>query len=127
MFVMRGVRQAGSPLTRYAMPVSHSHQLLCVSFSPVTMVETFVGFSGVVTSQTSCPDVPIGRRRNVLFLSAFGSPLHARTICDWPGPCASPTPGMCAMYFGALGFVTSTTDVPLSSILPVSRFGIEPA
>ena len=37
------------------MPVSHSHQLLCVSFSPLTIGVTRVGFSGVVTSQISWP------------------------------------------------------------------------
>ena len=31
------------------------------------------------------------------------------------------------MYFGWRGLVTSTTDVPLSSIFPFSVFGIVPA
>ena len=31
---MRRVRQSGAPETRKAMPVSHSHQFLCVSFKP---------------------------------------------------------------------------------------------
>ncbi len=40
------------------MPVSHSHQLLCVSRSPLTIVVTSAGFSGAVTSQISCAELP---------------------------------------------------------------------
>ena len=40
------------------MPVSHSHQLLCVSRSPLTTTVTRLGFTGSVTSQTSCAELP---------------------------------------------------------------------
>ena len=38
------------------MPVSHSHQFLCVEVRPVTTVLVFRGFAGSVTSQTSWPE-----------------------------------------------------------------------
>ena len=53
-WVMRSTRQPGTPDTRYAMPVLHSHQLLWVSLSPETIVVTSRGRAGLVTSQIWC-------------------------------------------------------------------------
>jgi hypothetical protein len=40
------------------MPVSHSHQFLCVPLSLLITVVTSAGFSGAVTSQISCAELP---------------------------------------------------------------------
>jgi hypothetical protein len=40
------------------MPVSHSHQFLCVPLTPLTIVVSSDGFSGCVTSQISWPALP---------------------------------------------------------------------
>src|SRR5580692_6315826 len=124
---MRFVRQPGAPETRYAIPESHSHQLLCVSRKPLSTTVRRLGFAGSDTSQTSWEDVPRARSRYTLFLLARGNslPSHTRVICappDSPGPGVRGSPGMCARYFGFFGSVTSTIDVPLSSIFPVSEF-----
>ena len=47
----------GAPETRKAMPVSHSHQLLWVSFSPPIRV-TSTGLAGSATFQISCASPP---------------------------------------------------------------------
>ena len=60
---MRREFQPFTPETRYAMPVSHSHQLLCVSRRPLTMTVMIAGFSGLVTSHISCAEVPKERSR----------------------------------------------------------------
>ena len=75
------------------MPVSHSHQLLCVSRSPLTTTVRRAGFAGSVTSHISCADPPKLRSRYTLLLSACGSalPSHTRTICAPPD---SPPPGL---------------------------------
>src|SRR5947207_13753455 len=128
---MRRVRQSGGPETKKAIPVSHSHQLLCVSRRPLTTTVTRLGFAGSVTSQISCDDPPKLRSRYTLLLSARGSwlPSHTRAICappDSPPPGAGGSPGMCARYFGCFGSVTSTIDVPLYSCFPVSGLSCEP-
>src|SRR5687767_11738049 len=125
---MRRVRHAGSPDTRYAMPVSHSQKLLCVLRSPATTVVIFAGFSGVVTSHTSCPELPNDRRRYTLLRSAFGSvlPLHTRAICAPPCSPAPASPGMWNRYRGDRGLVTSRIDVPFGSTWPVIGFGARP-
>src|SRR5579864_9303411 len=111
------------------MPVSHSHQLLCVSRSPLTTTVRRLGFDGSVTSQLSWADVPKLRSRYTLLLFARGrsAPLHARTI--WAPP-ASPwpvgAPRIWARYFGCFGSVTSTIDVPLRSSLPVTELRADP-
>src|SRR5580693_4600576 len=124
---MRFVRQPGAPETRYAMPLSHSQKLLWVSFKPLSMTVRRLGFAGSETSHTSWEDVPRARSRYTLFLLARGNslPSHTRVICappDSPGPGVRGSPGMCARYFGFFGSVTSTRDVPLSSICPVRVF-----
>ena len=50
---VRRVRHSGAPPTRYAIPVSHSHQLLCVSRSSLTITVNRVGCDGFETSHTS--------------------------------------------------------------------------
>ena len=57
---MRLVRQPdGAPSeTRYAIPVSHSHQFLCVLLRPSSTVVSRAGFAGSVTSQTSWWSLP---------------------------------------------------------------------
>ncbi|OIQ66691.1 hypothetical protein GALL_517390 [mine drainage metagenome] len=55
--VMRRVRQSGAPDTRKAMPVWHSHQFLCVSFSPPIRVMR-AGLAGSATFQISCASLP---------------------------------------------------------------------
>src|SRR5215469_12735654 len=128
---MRLARQPGAPETRNAMPESHSHQLLCVSRRPLSTTFSRVGFDGSLTSHISCEEVPRERSRYTFFLSARGNslPSHTRVICAppvSPGPGMRGSPGMCARYLGALGSVTSTMDVPLSSICPVRVFMAEP-
>jgi hypothetical protein len=128
---MRLVRQPGAPETRYAMPLSHSQKLLWVSFKPLSMTVTRLGFAGSDTSHNSWELVPRVRSKYTLFLLARGSslPSHTRVICappDSPGPGMRGSPGMCARYFGFLGSVTSTMDVPLSSIWPLSVFSAVP-
>src|SRR5436309_1550496 len=128
---MRRVRQSGGPETRKAIPVSHSHQLLCVSRSPLTTTVTRFAFAGSVTSQISCDDPPKLRRRYTLLLSARGNwlPSHTRTICappDSPPPGLAGSPGICATYLGCFGSVTSRIDVPLSSCFPVRALTCEP-
>src|SRR6266436_9359164 len=75
--VIRVVRQLGkdgvavaSPVpseTRYAIPVSHCHQLLCVFGRFATTVFTSVGLLGFVTSYTSC-ELAVARSRYCLVL-----------------------------------------------------------
>ena len=80
------------------MPVSHSHSFLWVLRRPLTMVVILTGFSGVVTSHISWPEMPNDRSRYTLLRSARGSvlPLQTRVICA-PPPSPSPaSPGMCA-------------------------------
>src|SRR3989338_2732994 len=107
------------------MPVSHSQKLLCVLRRSDTTVETFAGFSGVVTSHTSWPELPYERRRYTLLRSALGSvaPLQTRAICAPPCSPAPASPGMWNRYRGERGFVTSRIDVPFGSTWPVSGFG----
>ena len=50
---MRLARQSFAPPTRKATPVSHSHQLLCVSRKPSSRV-TSTGLEGSATFQISC-------------------------------------------------------------------------
>src|ERR1700685_664466 len=124
---MRLVRQPGAPETRYAMPLSHSHQLLCVSTKPLSTTVKRLGLAGSDTSHTSCEEVPRARSKYTLFLLARGSslPSHTRVICappDSPGPGMRGSPGMCATYLGFFGSVTSTMEVPLSFLFPVSVF-----
>src|SRR5579863_1373591 len=124
---MRLARQPGAPETSSAIPLSHSHQLLCVSRRPLSMTFKRLGFAGSVTSHISWEEVPRERSKYTLFLLARGSslPSHTRVICappDSPGPGTRGSPGMCARYFGFFGSVTSTIDVPLSSICPVREF-----
>src|SRR5205809_514002 len=111
------------------MPVSHSHQFLCVSLSPLTTTARRLGFAGSVTSQVSCADVPKLRSRYTLLLSArgFALPLQTRTICAPPAsPPPAASPGIWARYFGCFGLVTSTIDVPFGSCLPVRGLSVVP-
>src|ERR1700674_506153 len=113
------------------MPVSHSHQLLCVSWSPLTMTVRRFGFAGLVTSQISCAELPKVRSKYTLLLSACGSvlPSHTRTICAPPAsdlPAVPGSPGIWARYFGYFGSVTSRIEVPLLSCLLVIVFNCEP-
>src|SRR4030095_5295627 len=82
-----GSALARSPEIRYAMPVSHSHQFLCVEVSPVTTVLAFCGLAGSVTSHTSSPELgtelPQVRSRYVLPWRS-----HTRAICA--PPCSEP-------------------------------------
>src|SRR2546425_9298649 len=88
-----GLTFTRSPETRYAMPVSHSHQFLCVDVRPVTTVLVFCGFAGSVTSHTSWPE--FGTELPMV-LSRYVRPCrsHTRAICA--PPCSPPpgTPGM---------------------------------
>src|SRR5476651_1180357 len=107
------------------MPVSHSHQFLCVPCNPETTVDTCTGFAGSLVSHTSCAALPYVRSMNVR-PGAFGKPVHTRTI--WAPP-VSPEPGSPGMWvsnFGCAGSVTSRIDVPLSSFLPLSGLTEEP-
>src|SRR6476660_5990460 len=106
------------------MPVSHSHQFLCVSFNPATTVVIRLGRSGFVTSQISCDVVPPVRSIYTLAGSPFGSflPSQMRTICAPPCSFMPGSPGICVRYLGCLGSVTSTTDVPLFSFCFVIGF-----
>ena len=74
------------------MPVSHSHQLLCVPVRLSTTVVSLLGFAGSVTSQISCALPPSGRSRYHLPLTPRGSvlPLQTRTICAPPVRRSSP-------------------------------------
>ena len=54
---MRGTRHPGLPDTKYATPVSHSHQLLCVPLSPPSRV-TSLGLLGSAVFQISCAELP---------------------------------------------------------------------
>src|SRR5688572_484070 len=104
------------------MPVSHSHQLLCVPVRLSTTVVSLLGFAGTVTSQTSCALPPRGRSRYHLPFTPRGSvlPLHTRTI--WAPPVWRSSPvGMWARYLVFAGSVTSTIDVPFVSSLPRSE------
>src|SRR5437667_4649210 len=124
IWVMRFVRQFGDDgvactrsvpsETRYAIPESHSHQLLCVFRKLATTVLTRVGLLGLVTSWTSC-ELAVARSRKcfVRVLSWLSSAsLQARTI--WAPP-ASPTPdgpGIWNRNFGCRASVQSTIEVP---------------
>src|SRR5215510_4655216 len=103
------------------MPLSHSHQFLCVSLRFCDTVVSSAGFAGSVTFQIWCAWLPKVRRRYTLLLSPLGScdPSHTRTICAPPASARPGWPGMCARYFGCLGSVTSRIDVPLFSFWPV--------
>ena len=74
------------------MPVSHSHQLLCVPVRLSTTVVSLLGFAGSVTSQISCALPPSGRSKYHLPFTPRGSvlPLHTRTICAPPVRRSSP-------------------------------------
>src|SRR6185503_13881200 len=122
MSVILRVRHPGAPETRYAMPLSHSHQFLCVPPSPPTIIVTRLGAAGLVTSQISWAELPNVLSRYTLLLSARGSvlPSHTRTICAPPVSAMPGSPGIWARSVGALGLVTSRIDVPLCSCLPVS-------
>ena len=80
------------------MPVSHSHQFLCVCLRPPTIVVSCAGRAGSLTSQISCERLPIVRRRYVLLVSARGSvaPAHTRTIEAPPSSASPGAPGMWA-------------------------------
>src|SRR5713226_6586973 len=123
MSVIRRVRHPGAPETRYAMPLSHSHQFLCVPPSPLTMTVRRPGAAGLVTSQISWAALPDVLSRYTLLLSARGSvlPSHTRTICAPPASALPISPGMWDRYLGCFGSVTSRIDVPLCSCLPVSE------
>src|SRR5687767_8580517 len=95
------------------MPVSHSHQLLCVSESPLDTTLTRSGSSGLDTSQTSCAEVPYVRSRYTLPPPCTS---HTRAICAPPPG----SPGMCATRRGERGSVTSRIEVPLGSTLPLT-------
>src|SRR2546426_8089639 len=107
------------------MPVSDSHQLLWVpvrlattGFPPAT-VRTPVGWLGSVTSQTSCAELAYARSRYTLpGVPSAALPSFTRFICAPPSaPLAT---GRWKRYFGLLGSVTSTIDVPFNSFTPVS-------
>src|SRR5262245_56331399 len=113
------------------MPVSHSHQLLCVPRRPLTMTLMRVGFDGSVTSHISCAEfavLPYALSRYVFVLSPRGSvaPLQTRTCCAPPDSAVPPDsrgcPGMWARYLGFFGSVTSTIEVPCGSSRPVIGF-----
>src|SRR6476620_11106239 len=107
------------------MPLSHSHQFLCVPLNPPTAglppptVRTPTGCAGSVTSQISWAEL-LSPRSMYTLLSCTGRelPSHTRTI--WAPPLPDVPTGMCARYFGCAGSVTSTTDVPFGSLWPVS-------
>src|SRR5216684_2557778 len=79
MSVIRRVRHPGAPETRYAMPLSHSHQFLCVPPSPPTMTVSRPGAAGLVTSQISCAVLP-----NALLVDdrLIGAPALQVVIAD---------------------------------------------
>src|SRR5215831_7242182 len=113
---MRGTRHPGLPDTKYATPVSHSHQLLCVPLIPPSRV-TSLGLLGSAVFQISCAELPNVRSMYTAPASALGSdlPSHTRTICAPPCSARPASPGMCASSFGWRGSVTSRSDVPLDS------------
>src|SRR5262245_4045059 len=104
------------------MPVLHSHQFLWVLASPVTTVVSSAGSLGLLTSHTSWAKLPSVRSRYVFPAVPRGrsAPSQTRTICAPPASAWPLAPGIWARYRGARGSVTSTTDVPLHSALPVS-------
>src|SRR5579863_5676910 len=122
-----------APATRYAIPVSHSHQLLCVLLKPASTVVTNFGAAGSVTSQIWCdslaPALPNARSRNqrpaVPLAEALGRvfPPHTLTICA-PAAAKEPLigagPGMWNRNLGLRTLVTSMIEVPLDSDTPVS-------
>src|SRR5690242_16230122 len=112
-WVMRRTRHPSTPDTRYAMPVSHSHQLLFGSLRFSDTVVRSTGFAGSATFQIWWARPPKVRRRYTLALSPFGScaPSHTRVIWAPPASARPGWPGMCARYLGRLGSVTSTIDV----------------
>src|SRR2546427_10193841 len=79
-----------SPETRYAIPVSHSHQFLWVEVRPVTTVLVFCGFAGSVTSHTSWPELGMALP---YVRSRYERPprSHTRAICA--PPCSEPPAG----------------------------------
>src|SRR5215510_15891098 len=79
------------------MPLSHSHQFLCVSLRFCDTVVSSAGFAGSVTFQIWCAWLPKVRRRYTLLLSPLGScdPSHTRTICAPPASARPGSPGMC--------------------------------
>src|SRR5580698_10913660 len=110
------------------MPVSHSHQLLCVLLRPLNMVFKNLGADGSVTSQIWCdsfaPALPKARSKKnfpaMPLAAAFGMvlPGQTRTICA-PAAANEPLmgsgPGMWNRNFGFLTLVTSMIDVPFDS------------
>ena len=98
------------------MPVSHSHQLLCVPVRLSTTVVSLLGFAGSVTSQISCALPPSGRSRYHLPFTPRGSvlPLHTRTICAPPVRRSSPV-GNVGEVFGVrrIGHVDDRRPVRL--------------
>src|SRR5947209_2073210 len=107
------------------MPVSPSHQFLWVPVRPSTTglwlrtVRTSVGWLGSVTSQISCAESAYARSRYILpGVPTAALPGTTRFICAPPSaPLAT---WRWKRYFGFLGSVTSTIDVPFNSFTPVS-------
>ena len=65
------------------MPVSHSHQLLCVPLRPSTTRVTSRRLLGSAVFQISRAELPHGRNRWTAFASPLGRvlPSQTRTIC----------------------------------------------
>ena len=107
------------------MPVSHSQKFLWVLRRPLTTVVIFAGFSGVVTSQTSWPEVPKERSRYTLLRSARGSVLPLQTRAIWAPPCSP-----CARLSGDVGEIARALRIrhvqdrrPVGLDLPGQRIG----
>src|SRR5258708_15881972 len=116
---MRLARHPGAPETSNAMPLSHSHQLLCVSRRPLSTTFIRLGFAGSVTSHISWEVVPRERSKYTFFLSARGKslPSHTRAICAppvSPGHGLLGSPGICPIHFVFLVPLTPPLYVPTS-------------
>ena len=104
------------------MPVSHSHQFLCVSL-PLGIRVRASGLAGSV----DVPDfvrLPAERAQQIdrVRVALGQRSCRRRRAPSAPPPCSPrpSMPGICARYFGCFGSVTSTIEVPLNSAWPLS-------
>ena len=120
---MRRVRQSGAPDTRKAMPVSHSHQFLCVSFKPGDPRDQH-GIGGI----GDVPDLMRLAAEGAQHVDRVAIALRQRLAVADRAPSARrrlrtclPGPECGADISGCAGSVTSTIEVPFGSALPVMR------
>ena len=72
------------------MPVSHSHQSLCVEVRPDTTVLVLRGLAGSVTSHTSCAEFGIALPD---VRSRYVRPPRSQTRAICAPPCSAPPAG----------------------------------